>query len=242
MPAGLNRVQIPYNKNPEVGKSAFSERRGRPFLFLIRDPNGQPAFDVALALHTNPNTLSEKMTKAKSVVMTYGGFVEFLWPDELDVITASHTTGAFLGAHGLVSGFDSLIPAENDADRKNTIAWERQQDLLEIFRNNGLIYDGFGKPVLRGTVEMIYDRGIFRGYFTTFSVGEESMSQFSFNLDLEFKVEQAIYKFPPFRSDDAETTLTVPAGIPAANEIPPATDAGVVSGGRIVFPPGVVGE
>lgn len=202
-------LNIPHQGNPEVSRTNYTQRRGQPFLFCILDPNGQPAFDHALALHTNPNSVTERMTKSKNIVMTYGGFVEFNWPDELDVLSASHSTGAFLGPKGLVSGFDRLDASLDDADRKNTIAWERAEDLLEIFHNNGLIYDGFGKPVLRGTVQLMYDRGIFRGFFTSFSVVEDSMQQFSFQLSWEFKVEQTIYRFPAsFVSRDASTVQT----------------------------------
>jgi hypothetical protein len=223
MSATQKPVNIPHRPNPETGDSSisslsapFTQRRGQPFLFLILDPNGQPAFDHVLALHTNPNSVTERMTKSKNVVMTYGGFVEFNWPDELDALSASHSTGAFLGPEGLVSGFDRLDASLDDADRKNTIAWERAEDLLEIFRNNGLIYDGFGKPVLRGTVQLMYDRGIFRGFFTSFSINEDSLNQFSFQLDWEFKVEQTIYRFPAsFVSRDASLIQT--AGQSAIN-------------------------
>jgi hypothetical protein len=191
---------------------------------------GVPAFDYMLALHTNPESLSEKMTKSKNVAMTYGGFVEWLWPDELDIISASHTTGGFLGPNGLVSGTDTLDAALGDADRKNTIAWERKEDLIEVFRNNGLIYDGFGQPVLRGTVEMIYDRGIFRGYFTNFQETESADKPFSFQLDWEFKVEQTIYKFPPFRSNEKESELFNRR--PGGREIGSPTDQGVIVSNR----------
>jgi hypothetical protein len=76
------------------------------------------------------------------------------------------------------------------------MAWERQEDLLDLFRNNGAIFDGSGKPVMRGRVMCIYDRGIYVGHFTSFSPKEDDDHAFSFELDWEFKVEQTIYVFP----------------------------------------------
>jgi hypothetical protein len=192
------QISIPHNPNPKKDESGYySQKRGRPFLFQINSPNGQPLFQNLLALHTNPTSLTESMTKNKNVVMTYGGFVEFIWPDELDSISASHSAGAFLGPSGLVNGSDGLTsPSSKSSDSKKTIAWERFQDLLDLFQNNGTVYDGAGKPVLRGQVLMIYDRGIFQGYFSTFTVTESDELPFTVNIDWEFKVEKIIYKFP----------------------------------------------
>lgn len=199
MPAG-RPIRIPFNENQKVdaGADSFTPSRGRPFMFQVLDPDGNSAFEYLLVLHTNPESIDEKMAKSKNVVMTYGGFVEFHWADELDTLSAKQTTGAFLGPDGLVAGFDFLRPADaENPDRKNTIAWERAQDLLEIFRNNGIIYSGSGVPVLRGRVQLIYDRGIFNGHFTTFSVTEVGDKPFSFDLNWEFKVEETVYKFGP---------------------------------------------
>lgn len=246
-----SQISIPYNPNPTKDESGFySQKRGRPFLFQINSPDGQPLFDHLLALHTNPVSLTESMTKNKNIVMTYGGFVEFVWPDELDSISASHSTGAFLGPEGLINGSDGLsVPSRKSPDAKKTIAWERFQDLLDLFRNNGIIYDGAGKPILRGQVLMIYDRGIFQGYFSTFSVTESDDAPFSMNLDWEFKVEKVIYKFPSniipdvvkqgnqsvlkkasaiiaeenasFRASDAETDLAIQELQAGFDQVPP---------------------
>lgn len=138
--------------------------------------------------------------------MTYGGFVEFNWPDELDTISASGSTGAFLGPYsGLVSGSESNnqgnfqnggFPSGRGAGRKRTMAWERQEDLLDLFRNNGNIYNGVGQPVIRGRVMCIYDRGVYVGHFNTLSPKEDDEHAYSFELDWEFVVERTIYVFP----------------------------------------------
>jgi hypothetical protein len=76
------------------------------------------------------------------------------------------------------------------------MACERQEDLLDLFRHNGAVYNGSGQPVLRGRVMCIFDRGIFIGHFSTFSVKENDEKAFSFELDWEFKIEQTVYLFP----------------------------------------------
>jgi hypothetical protein len=198
-------VSLPHTPNPPVDQAyTYSTRRGRPVLFQVTDPTGSPLWPYLLALHVNPRQFDERMQKSKSVTMTYGGFVEFHWPDELGSLSATASTGAFFGPNtGLTSGSDgkgdNLLGSDTRigaSGRQHTMAWERQEDLLDLFRNNGLVFNGFGEPVLRGQVMCIYDRGIFRGLFTTFSVKENDEKAFSFELDWEFKVEATVYIFP----------------------------------------------
>jgi len=197
----MSLIQIPHTENPRNDEEAYSFRRGRPFLFQVVMPGTNvPLYSHLLALHTNPRSVDEKMTKGKTVVPTYGGFVEFVWPDDFDSISCSHSTGAFISANsnggGLTSGGDIRDDNGLSSDRKGTIAWERQEDLLELFHNNGMVYDSHGIPAIRGRIMMIYDRGIFIGYFTTFQVTEDDSHAFSFELSWEFKVEQVLYRFP----------------------------------------------
>ncbi len=202
----MAKVQLPNNPNPSQ-ESAYDlapTRRGRPLLFQVTDPRDLPVWPFLLAVHTNPDTLSEKHTKSKNVVMTYGGFVEFIWPDDLDTLSASGSTGAFLGPNvGLTSGSDGAGSLSTNSTtragtegRHATMAWERQEDILDLFRNGGMIYDGNGVPVLRGRVMVIYDRGIYTGSFTSLDVKEDDTHAFSFSIDWEFKVERLVYRFP----------------------------------------------
>lgn len=208
----MAKIQIPYAKNPKVDDDTdYGSRRHRPFLFQVTMPGtNQPLYPYYLALHTNPRSVEERMVKGKTVVPTYGGFVEFVWPDDFDSISCSHSTGAFLsagasspteqnprgGGGGLTAGGD--IPDDNGIyfGRKGTIAWERQEDLLELFHNNGMVFNSFGEPAIRGRMMMIYDRGIFLGYFSSFQVTEDDAHAFSFELAWDFKVEQVLYRFP----------------------------------------------
>jgi hypothetical protein len=169
---------------------------GRPFLFTISEVGGNsPLFDVALALYVNPDSVEESMTKIKNTNMTYGGFVEFHWPDDLDSISCSGSTGGFLSPQfGYTAALSKRVAFTQDSGRRGTIAYERFTDLLELFRSNGMIFDGTGTPRIRGRVIMIYDRGAFTGHFTSFDVTEDENKPFSFELSWEFKVESTIYK------------------------------------------------
>jgi hypothetical protein len=159
-------------------------------------------FPFMLALHTNPGSLEERMTKSKTVVPTFGGFVEYVWPDELSSVSASHSTGAFLTPDsGLSSGSDAFDKGGASTGRKNSMAWERQEDLIEVFHNNGVVYDGEGLPAIRGKVLMIYDRGLYIGLFTTFEVEESDDKPWTFDLTWEFKAEQTVVLFPSNSTD-----------------------------------------
>lgn len=206
MPA---RVLLPTRPNPKADdfSDGYNPRRGRPVLFQISAPGSlQPLFPFMLALHTNPGSLEERMTKTKNVIPTYGGFVEFVWPDELTTLSASHSTGAFITPDsGLSAGSDKLNEQGRLFSRKNSMAWERQEDLLEVFHNNGVVFDSNGLPAIRGKVMMIYDRGIFFGHFTTFQVEENDEKPWTFDLSWEFRAEQTLYLFPTtFTSIEAE--------------------------------------
>ena len=198
MPA---RVSLPQTPNPQAtdqNPEAYSPKRGRPFLFQVVSPGtNQPLYSYLLALHVNPEQLEEHMGASKSVAPTRGGWVEWRWPNELTSLSASNTTGTFYSpASGLSAGSDASQISANARGRQGTMAWERQEDLLDLFHNNGMVYDGNGSPVIRGRIMMIYDRGIYYGYFTTFEVNEDDQHAYSFQLSWEFTVEKTLYRFP----------------------------------------------
>ena len=207
-------ITLPYHPNPPQGQSQLiGDGIGRPILFQVTNvSDNSPAWPYALATHVNPSQFSEKFTKSKNVVMTRGGFVEFIWPDNLDSLSADSSTGAFIGpGTGLSS--DSANPSAivngrlgGLKGRRHTLAWERFADLLDLFRNNGHVYNSNGQPVLRGRVVCMYDRGIYTGYFTSFSVEETGDQPFMFKFDWEFQVLTTDYLFPIQLSPLARST------------------------------------
>jgi len=179
---------------------------GRPMLFQVTQVGSlEPLWPYVLALHVNPGSLQEQYTKNKNVVMTRGGFVEFNWPDDLDSLSADSTTGAFVGPDSGLTA-DSANPryrigggagiVRSFRGRHGTIAWERHADLLDLFRQNGHVFNGNGVPILRSQIMCIYDRGIYLGWFTTFEVTETGDLPFQFKVTWEFKVTQTKYRLP----------------------------------------------
>lgn len=188
---------LPYPKSPSV-KTAYDAvpdfRGGRMFLFTVMKPDDttSPLFPVALALYSNPNSLDETYNKSKNIVPTYGGFVEFIWPDELTTVACSASTGAFFTPDGGITGY----AGNDDSSRRDTAAYIIYEDLLELFRSNAMIFDSEGRPAIRGRVMMTYDRGIFVGHFTDFDVTDSAESPHTLNLSWTFRIESATYKFP----------------------------------------------
>jgi len=139
----------------------------------------EPLSPYTLILKASPNSFSESMSKSKSVAVTKGGYVEFLWADELDSVSASGSTGAFIGPEfGL-----------NNVHKNESIAYKKYKQLIKIYENNGQIFNNNGTPTIRTSVIMIYDRGIYNGHFKSFDVSEDSNVPYAFNLSWTFVID-----------------------------------------------------
>jgi len=154
-------------------------------IFEIVDPNDiglQWTFEdiPPLFMHVNPDSLAESYRKIINRDYTRAGHVEYHWGEELDSISASGSTGAFISP-GV--GLANL-------NRRATIAWQRWDDLFSLYKNNGNFYDSAGAIVFHGGVRMLYDGAFFEGYFTTFSTDNTVEQPFMFNMSWTFKVEQ----------------------------------------------------
>lgn len=213
MPARVSLPQVPNPSSSDANPEAYSPKRGRPFLFQVVAPGtNQPLYSYLLALHVNPEQLEERMAASKTVVPTRGGWIEYRWPNELTALTGGNTTGAFYSpSSGLSAGSDASQVGGKARGRQGTIAWERQEDLLDLFHNNGMVFDGNGEPAIRGRIMLIYDRGIYLGYFTTFDVTEDEDHAWSFSLNWEFMVEKTLYRFP---ANLGASGVSVPAPAP----------------------------
>ena len=167
-------------------------RRGPiPMAFQVTSPfnNRLALMPHALVLHVNPTSFNENPTKKVERIQTRGGFVEQHWGDELTEISAEGSTGAFVN---IFTGLSSI-------ERQKTIAWDRYRDLLDLYYNNGSVYDPQGNIVLQGNVMLMYDKGTYIGYFVNFSSEETGDSPFTFNISWTFKVEETILQMPTQR-------------------------------------------
>jgi len=174
-----------------------SERRSYiPLAFQVTSPLDvtRVLLPHALVMHVNPKTFSETMTKKVERIQTRGGFVEQHWGDDLGEISADASTGGFVN---LRTGLTSVL-------RKETIAWDRYRDLVDLFKHNGSVYDPYGAVVLQGKVMVIYDRGTYLGHFSTFSTEETDDAPFIFSISWAFKVETVIIQIPVTSTDDKQ--------------------------------------
>ena len=173
----------------------------RTFLFVVTKINKpqESLFNVALAVQVPPSSLDEKMNKSKVVAPTVGGFVEWIWPDDFSSVSASGSTGAFVGMKTGLTSADSNTSGNviSKPGRRDTAAYKKYEDLIDLFHMNGCVYDSNGYPAIRGQLMMIYDRGVYTGHFTSFDIEEDDTKQHTFDLSWEFKVENTLYKIGP---------------------------------------------
>lgn len=176
---GINYTRIP---------SAFSGPRDNsgvvPVLFQVMSPDlTTPLLPDYLYLHVNPASLDVSYSKIVNRIQTLGGFVEQHFGEQLSEISASGSTGAFVSVEDGVTAYN----------RKDTVAYQKMQHLIDIFKSNGSVYDDRGQVRFRGRIRLVFGGGIYDGYFTTFNIGESGDSPFKLDLSWNFKVEQEAY-------------------------------------------------
>jgi hypothetical protein len=74
--------------------------------------------------------------------------------------------------------------------RRDTIAYDKYLDLLALFHNNGSVYDMTGRVILQGKIKMVFDGGVWFGWFQSFSVTDDAQSPYQFNVSLSMQVER----------------------------------------------------
>ena len=65
------------------------------------------------------------------------------------------------------------------------------QDMLDVYRNNGNIYDDTGRVVQRGQVMMNFDGGTYFGFFESFNYTEDAEKPNKFSFDFIYKAERS---------------------------------------------------
>lgn len=77
--------------------------------------------------------------------------------------------------------------------RRDTITYDKYLDLLALFHNNGSVYDQTGRVILQGKIKMIFDGGVWFGWFQSFSVTDDASSPYMFNVSLAMQVEREFH-------------------------------------------------
>jgi len=135
----------------------------------------------ALYFQINPQDFQINYAKKTNRYQTFNAFVEEYWGEELDTITCSGSTGAFISEE---LGLDTI-------NRTKTGSYFKFQDILDIYRNNGNVYNDSGRVLRKGKVVIFFDPGTYFGYFENFSYTESADSPFKFVFNFTFKVQKS---------------------------------------------------
>lgn len=186
--ADFQEIQSPSSE--DVYPHPAATRKGSiPMAFQITSPFNRSRLLLphAMVLHVNPSSLDEARSQKVERIQTRGGWVEQHWGENLVELSASASTGAFMNIY---TGLTSVL-------RQRTIAWDRYRDLVDLYHNNGSVHDPTGAIVLQGNVLLMYDRGSYLGYFTSFEMEETDDSPFAFKLSWNFKVQTTLLSISP---------------------------------------------
>ena len=176
--------------------------------------------DVKMTLHANPKNISFSYEKKHEISSTLSGWVEYYWGDNPTTISLEATSGAFIRPYTGLSAVTGpvVVPPNSETSRTNaiggdevgppqpykpttygtsiggtrreTITYDKYLDLLALFHNNGSVYDQTGRVIVQGKIKMIFDGGVWFGWFQSFSVTDDATTPYSFNVSLAMQVER----------------------------------------------------
>jgi hypothetical protein len=167
--------------------SAFNgpqDAKRLPVLFQVLSPDFQTLLlPEALVLHVNPSTMTLGYNKVIERFQTKGGWQEQHFGEQLTDMSCDVTSGAFINVDTGLS----------IAHRRDTIAYEKFYHLVDLFKNNGLVYDSQGNVQYRGRIRVTFDGGVYDGSFRSLNINESSASPFQLTCDFSFRAEKEAY-------------------------------------------------
>lgn len=174
----------------------FNQDGKRPVVFDILAPDLATSLlpeGLRMVLHVNPASMSMSYAKQIERIQTKGGFVEQHWGEAARSITFNLATGGF---KRLYSGLSNVTGGGYDTGgtRRETIAYDKYLDLLALFHNNGSIYDASMQIAFQGIIKIMFDGGIYFGWWANFNVSEAAEKPFMFALTAEFTVAHEVMK------------------------------------------------
>lgn len=215
---------MPYSKrssaNP-IFRSAFkspddefSKQGIRPVVFDILAPDMETSIlplGLKMVLHVNPTSMQISREKMIERIQTKGGFVEQHWGEGTRSISFDMATGGFMR---LYSGLSNVTGGGYDTQgtRRETIAYDKFLDMLALFRCNGGVYDLTGQIVLQGIIKILFDGGIYLGWFGSFSVTESADKPYQFSITSDFTVHKEVMRFRsmPYNTTDQSVSYNTP--------------------------------
>ena len=182
---------------PAGEDEALSREGKRPVIFDVLAPDLETSMlpdGYKLVLFVNPNSLSLKYTRTVERMQTRGGFVEQHWGDGPSSLDLQASTGGFMRLYTGLSNITS--PGETGGSRRETLAYDSYLDMLALFHNGGSVYDAEGNVALQGIIKIIFDGGVYRGWFNSFSVEESAVNPYRFTMSgsLDISDEVQVWK------------------------------------------------
>jgi len=148
---------------------------------IIEDAYTPTVILPPLYFHINPQNFDIAYAKKIHRYQTFNAYVEEYWGEELETITCAGSTGGFISED---MGLDTL-------NRAKTNPYYKFQDILDIYRNNGNIYNNNGRIIKKGKVTMFFDPGTYFGYFENFSYTESADNPYRFTFNFTYKVQKS---------------------------------------------------
>lgn len=192
----------------------FSGSGRRPVVLDVLGPDWETSLlpdDLKMVLHVNPSSMSISHTRLVERIQTRGGFVEQHWGDAASEITFEQATGGFMR---LYVGLTALTNPAYGGTRRETIAYDKFLDMLALYQSNGSIYDTNGNIVLQGILKLTFDGGIYRGWFSSFSVSEAADKPYQFAISATFAVQKEVVAWrSTLSSSDSSSTSSMSSGL-----------------------------
>lgn len=209
-PTGGEGDFIDLTKQTPLGASAgttagsaggnFYPETQKVFLFVLKDKNGNDmlmnsgepipilVFQSDTGNQANPTSRETPFKKMITREPTRAGWVEWHGGDELDTMTVSGTTGAFYDQE---KGLISISEGRFQTNQRTFI-----ENLLGIYRNNGVYTDRRGVPFKLGKVVCMYDLFVYEGFFETLTVTETADKPYSMTYSFTFTIERTEMNIP----------------------------------------------
>lgn len=144
-----------------------------PTLILLINPDN---LDIKFAHKTNE-------ARVRWVDYDDSAYILQTHHDELDTLSASGKTAMFYSDKGITN-----------IDATKSLAYENLQQLLAVFKNNGLNYNRrnprYSVIESVGRVLITYDGYIYRGSFETLTITETAENPFSLDFSYDFKITE----------------------------------------------------
>lgn len=200
----------------EFVTSALSKKylgREEAMVFNLEFDGRFPIRPVALLV--NPSSLIFQMGKVASETRTRAGWTVQHWGDELDTISASGVSAAYLLGRPSVDVVETVATGLTRGYRIDTLAHANIRALEAVYRNNGLSYMGsenepevgLGGSIIRtpGLVHISFREKYWVGRFDEFSFEESADRPFSVAWSFTFVVHEQIpewrYELDAFRTN-----------------------------------------